>query len=68
MHLPAASHRPARHTRHLPNTGGGLDDTHQYWPVRRLADWTSGDHHRHSKTRARPSPPALLELGTGARR
>ena len=66
MHIPAASHRPARHTRRLPSTAGGLDDAHQFWPVRRLADWTSGDHHRHSKTRTQHCPPALLKPGTGA--
>jgi hypothetical protein len=63
-----ASHRPARHTRHLPSTVGGLDDLHQFWPVRPLADWTSGDHHRHGRTRARPWPAALVGPGTGARR
>ncbi|GAA2470814.1 hypothetical protein Ahu01nite_079810 [Winogradskya humida] len=63
MHAHAASHRAARHTRHLPTTTGGLDDAHQFWPVRRLADWTSGDHHRHGKTRAQPDPMALLEQG-----
>ena len=52
MHVPTASRRPARHTRRLPRTMGGLDDAHQFWPGRRLADWTSGDHHRHGKTRA----------------
>ena len=63
-----ASHRPARHTRRLPSTVGGLDDMHQFWPVRPLADWTSGDHHRHGRTRARPYPPALAEPRTGAPR
>jgi hypothetical protein len=66
MHVPTASHRPARHTRYLPSSTGGLDDAHQFWPVRRLADWTSGDHHRHSKTRTPPRPPALLGPGTEA--
>lgn len=68
MHVPTASHQPARHTRHLPSTVGGLDDVHQFWPVRRPADGTSGDHHRHSKTRARLQPPAPLQPGTGAQR
>lgn len=63
-----ASHRPARHTRRLPSTVGALDDAHQFWPVNPLAGWTSGDHHRHSKTRARPYPPALYEPTTRARR
>ncbi|MCM4085120.1 hypothetical protein [Paractinoplanes hotanensis] len=67
MHVPTASHRPGQHTRHLPSTLGGPGAAHQFWPVRRLANWTSGDHHRHGKTRARPSPPALLAPGTGAR-
>ena len=66
MHEHAASHRPARHTRRLLTTSGGLDDAHQFRPLRPLASWTSGDHHRHSKTRARPYPPALYEPGTGA--
>ena len=66
MHANTAGHRPARHTRRLPSTKGGLDDAHQFWPLRPLAGWTSGDHHRHSKTRARPSPPALLAPETGA--
>jgi hypothetical protein len=66
MHAHAASHRPARHTRRLLNTTGGPDDAHQFWPVRPLAGWTSGDHHRHSKSRARPYPPALLAPGTGS--
>ena len=60
-----ASHRPARR---LPSTGGGLNDVHQFWPVRPLADWTSGDHHRHGRPQAWPYPPALMKPGTGARR
>ncbi len=68
MNLPAASHRPARHTRRLPRTVGGLDDAHQFWPVRPLTNWASGDHHRHGKTRAQPYPLRLLEPGTGAPR
>ena len=68
MHAYTTSHRTARHTRHLPSAEGGLDDAHQFWPVRRLATWTSGDHHRHGKRRAQHYPPALLTLGNGARR
>ncbi|WP_157410733.1 hypothetical protein [Actinoplanes rectilineatus] len=64
MHAYMASHQLAR--RSLLNTTGGLDDAHQFWPVRSLAAWTRGDHHRHSKTRSRPCPPALLAPGTGA--
>jgi hypothetical protein len=65
MHLSTPNHRLARH---LPRTVGGLDDAHQFWPVRPLSGWTSGDHHRHGKTRARPYPPALLRAKPGARR
>ena len=68
MHAYTANHRPARHTRHPPSTEVGLDDAHQFWPGRRLATWTSGDHHRHGKRRARPYPPAFLTPGAGARR
>lgn len=67
MHAHASSHRPDWHTRRPFNATSGLDDAHQFWPVRPLAGWTSGDHHRHSKTRARPYPPAVLAPGTGVR-
>jgi len=66
MHAPAVSHRPARHILRLPSIAGVLDDAHQFWPARSLADWPSGDHHRHSRTRTQPYPAGLLGPGTGA--
>ncbi|WP_203820564.1 hypothetical protein [Paractinoplanes ferrugineus] len=67
MHLATPRHRPDRHTRRLPSTAGGIDSTHEFWPIRPLANWTSGDHHRHGKTRAQPYPAGPVELGTRAR-
>lgn len=58
MHVPAAGDRPAWHNERLIDTKGLYSDAYRFWPVEKFVKLLRGDHHRHSKTRARPHPPA----------
>lgn len=66
MQLPVTGDRAARRNRHLIDTNGRYNDAYRFWPVGKLAKLLRGDHHRHSKTRARPHRSATRRPATGS--